>query len=184
MRTTLRARKVSKTMPALFMTASLAIATLVATPADARIGVGRPGVGVGRVGSGLGFRPGVGVGRAGIGVGGWRGGLGYGNGRGYGYRGWGYGAAALTGAALGYGAANYGYGEPYGYNGLYSYSPTSDYGAGASPGYAVVQFGSGYCEVWSNPSGSDVTILAGGLPNWEAGEAAYHTARAQGVCHG
>jgi hypothetical protein len=177
MRTILRTTTVSKTMPALFMTASLTIAALVAsTPAEARIGVGRPGVGVGRVGSGLGYRPGIGVGRAGIGVGGWRGGLGYGYGRGY-------GAAALTGAALGYGAANYGTGEPYGYNGLYSYSPTSDYGGGASPGYGVVQFESGYCEVWSNPSGSGVTILAGGLPNWDAGEAAYHTARAQGVCH-
>jgi hypothetical protein len=134
MRTILRTTKVSKAMPALFMTASLTIVAVVAsTPADARIGIGRPGVGVGRVGSGLGFRPGVGVGRAGIGVGGWRGGLGYGYGRGYGYRGWGYGAAALTGAALGYGAANYGYcyEEPYGYGyaGLYSYSP-GYYGGG------------------------------------------------------
>src|SRR5579871_3115924 len=106
MRTILRTTKVSKAMPALFITATLAIAALVAsTPADARIGVGRPGVGVGRVGSGLGFRPGVGVGRAGLGVRGWRGGLGYGGRWGYGGRRWGYGAAALTGAAL-YGAAN------------------------------------------------------------------------------
>jgi hypothetical protein len=140
MRTTSRTLKVWNAMPALFMTASLATATLIAAaPADARIGVGRPGVGVGRVGSGLGFRPGVGVGRAGIGVGGWRGGLGYGYGRGYGYRGWGYGAAALTGAALGYGAANDGYGdeEPYGYGtaGLYSYSPGYYGGGNEGPGY-------------------------------------------------
>jgi len=187
MRTISRTLKVWNATSALFMTASLATATLIAsTPADARIGVGRPGVGVGRVGSGLGFRPGVGVGRAGIGVAGWRGGLGYGYGRGYGYRGLRYGAAALTGAALGYGAANYGYGyeEPYGYGttALYSYAPGSNYGGGAPAGYAVVQFEGGHCEVWSNPS-SSVTILAGGLPNWDAGEAAYHFARAQGVCH-
>jgi hypothetical protein len=187
MRTILRTLKVSIAMLALFVTASLVVATFIAPPADARVGVGRPGVGVGRVGSGLGFRPGVGVGRAGIGVGGWRGGLGYGYGRGYGYRGLGYGAAALTGAALGYGAANYGYGyeEPYGYTGLYSYSPGSGYGGGTLTGYTLIQFDGGHCEVWSNanPSGSGMTILAADLPNWDAGEAAYHSARAQGVCH-
>ena len=168
----MRTTKVSNAMPALFMTASLAIAALViSTPADARIGVGRPGVGVGR---------------AGIGVGGWRGRLGYGYGRGYGHRGWGYGATALTGATVGYGAANaYGYGYPHG---LYSSSPTYDSGgASTSPaaGYALIQFDSGHCEVWSNgdPSGSGWTTLTGGLPNWDAGEAAYHFARAQGVCH-
>jgi len=139
---TLKARHV---MPALLATASLAVVTFVAsTPADARAGVGRPGVGVGRVGSGLGVRPGVGIGRAGIGVGGWRGGLGYGYGRGYGYRGWGYGAAALTGAAL-YGAAtNYGYGDqqPYSYGttGLYnSYGTTGLYNS--APGYYGGDYG-------------------------------------------
>lgn len=120
-----------KTIPALLAAASLGVLIVATTSAEARIGVGRPGVGVGRVGSGLGFRPGVGVGRAGLGMRGWRGGLGYGGrwgygGRrwGYGGRRWGYGAAALTGAAL-YGAANsygYGYGYPYS-SGLYSYSP-------------------------------------------------------------
>ena len=78
------------------------------------------------------------VGRAGPGVRGWRNGVGYGRlgcgyGR-YGYGRWGYrrygcGAAALTGAALGYLAVNYGYGyeEPYGYGNtsLYSYAPTN-----------------------------------------------------------
>jgi len=107
---------------ALLAAASLGALIVATTSAEARNGVGRPGVGVGRVGSGLGYRPGVGVGRAGLGVRGWRGGLG---------SGWGYGAAALTGAAL-YGAANsygYGYGEPYGYSnsGLYSYSPAAGY---------------------------------------------------------
>jgi hypothetical protein len=139
MRTGLRTQKLSNAKRALFMTASLAVATLVVSaPADARIGVGRPGVGVGRVGSGLGVRPGVGVGRAGVGWAGWRNGAGYG-GR-WGYRRYGYGAAALAGAAVGYGAANYygssygypydsgysyGYQQPYGYgySGLYSYSP-------------------------------------------------------------
>ena len=117
MRTILRTLKVWNAMLVLTMMAGLAVATLVAsTPADARIGVHRPGIGVGRVGSGLGFRPGVGVGRAGLG---WRGGLGYGYGH-RGYRGYGYGAAALAGAALGYTAASYpsygyGYGYPQGY---------------------------------------------------------------------
>jgi hypothetical protein len=142
MRTMLSSLKIGSATPALFVTASLAIATLVASsPADARWGGGRGGIGVGRVGSGLGYRPGLGVGRAGIGVAGWRNGvgvgrLGYGYGRGYGYRGYGYrglgyGAAALTGAALAYGAGSYGYGygDPYGYGytGLYSYSPESSY---------------------------------------------------------
>jgi hypothetical protein len=139
MRTILRTLNVSKAIPALSMTASLAVATLVAsTPADARIGVGRPGVGVGRVGSGLGFRPGVGVGRAGLGWAGWRGGVGYGYGR-WGYRRYGYGAAALTGAAVGYAAGSYPYygygyryGYPYRYGGLYGYSPAGYYGGGCT----------------------------------------------------
>ena len=152
MRTTRSLRSRNAVCP-LFITASLAIGIFVAsTPADARIGVNRPGVGAGRVGSGIGFRPGVGVGRAGLGVAGWRNGVGYGYGR---YRG--YGAAALTGAAIGYAAAGNpyyqsgylygneyadGYGDPYGsgypynsgyangYYALYGYSPTSYYGGG------------------------------------------------------
>jgi len=113
-----------KTIPALLAATSLGVLIVATTSAEARIGVGRPGVGMGRVGSGVGFRPGVGVGRAGVGVRGWRNGAGIAGGRwGYGGRGWGYGAAALGGAAL-YGAANsYGYGYPSGYSGLYSYSP-------------------------------------------------------------
>lgn len=153
--------------------ASLGVLMVATTCAQAQI-VRRAGVGVGRVGSGLGYRPGIGIGRAGLGVRGWRGGLGYGYGR-WGYRGLGYGGAALTGAAL---AAT----------GLYNYSPTY-FGGGASipggAGYTLVQFDGGHCEVWSNgiPSGGGWTPLAGGLPNWDAGEAAYHFARAQGVCH-
>jgi hypothetical protein len=38
------------------------------TFAEARVGVGRPGVGVGMVGSGAGFRPGIGWGAAGVGL--------------------------------------------------------------------------------------------------------------------
>lgn len=179
-----------KAIPALLAAASLGFLIVAMTSAEARVGVGRPGVGVGRVGSGLGFRRGVGVGRAGLGVKGWRGGLGYGYGR-RGYRGYGYGAAALTGAALGYAAGNSYYEDPYqenyGYTGLYSYSPTY-YGGGASTpaeaGYALIQFENGHCEVWSNgnPSGGGWTALADGLPTWDAGEAAYHSARAEGVC--
>lgn len=172
-----------KKIPALLAAASLGVLIVATTSAEAQVGVNRPGVGVGRVGSGVGVRPGVGVGRAGLGVRGWRGGVGYGYGR-YGYRGYGVGAAALTGAALGYGA---GYGN-YGYTGLYSYAPS--YGGGVSApaggGYALVQFDNGHCEVWSNglPSGSGWSTLAAGLPNWNAGEAAYHFARSQGVCQG
>lgn len=181
-----------KTISVLLSAASLGALIVAATSAEARIGVGRPGVGVGRVGSGVGFRPGVGVGRAGLGVRGWRGGVGYRYGR-LGYRGYGYGAAALTGAALGYAAGNYGYGEPgYGYTGLYSYAPTNYVAstpAAAAPtggGYALVQFTSGHCEVWSNgyPSGNGWTTLVDGLPSWDAGEAVYHAARAHGVCQG
>jgi hypothetical protein len=178
-------------LPALLGAASLGVLIVATTSAEARVGVGRPGVGVGRVGSGLGVRPGVGVGRAGLGVRGWRGRVGYGYGRyGYGryrYRGYGYGygAAALTGAALGYGAGPY-YGS--GFTGLYSFAPSYRgvaAGAAAGGGYALIQFDGGHCEVWSDgyPSGSGWTALVGGLPNWDAGEAAYHYARAQGACH-
>lgn len=195
-----------KTIPAVLATIGLGVLIVAMTTAEARVGVGRPGVGVGRVGSGLGFRPGVGVGSAGLGVRGWRNGVGYGRmGYGYGrygygrwgYRRYGYGAAALTGAALGYAAGNnygYGYEEPYdyGYTGLYSYAPINYVASTPAPaasmggGYALVQFTGGYCEVWSNgyPSGSGWMTLVDGLPSWDAGESAYHAARAQGVCHG
>lgn len=129
------------------------------------------------------------VGRAGPGVRGWRNGVGYGRlgcgyGR-YGYGRWGYrrygcGAAALTGAALGYLAVNYGYGyeEPYGYGNtsLYSYAPTNyavSTPAPAAPtgsGYALVQFTGGHYEVWSNgyPSGGGWTMLVEGQPGSDA----------------
>lgn len=52
--------------------------------------------------------------------------------------------------------------------------------------YTLIQFASGYCEVWANsadnPGGAGWTKLAIALPNWHAGQAAYHAARAQGVC--
>src|SRR3974390_1714336 len=111
MRTMLRTRKAWNVKTALFMTVSLAIATLVApTPADAQRWGWR----------GLGWRPGLGVGRAGLGWAGWRNGLGFGYGR-WGYRRFGYGAAALAGAGL-YAAATYpsygyGYSYPYRYSG-------------------------------------------------------------------
>jgi hypothetical protein len=144
MRTILRTLKVWNVRPALFVTASLAIATLVvSTPADAqRWGWRGAGIGYGRIGSGLGWRPGLGVGRAGLGWAGWRNGVGYGYGRlGYrGYRyGYGYGAAALAGAGL-YAAASYpyygsGYGYPYGgYSGLYSYYSPASYYSGYGSG--------------------------------------------------
>jgi hypothetical protein len=148
MRTILRTLKVCNATPALFMTASLGIATLVAsTPADARIGIGRPGIGFGHVGSGLGFRPGIGVGRAGLGWAGWRGGLGYGYGRWGGYRGYGYGAAAVAGAALGYAAGSYGYGYPSNYGYSYGYGYPSNYGY--SYGYGYPYGYSGYSGLYS-----------------------------------
>ncbi|MBV8840201.1 MAG: hypothetical protein JO000_27000 [Alphaproteobacteria bacterium] len=98
-------------LSALLAVASVGVFIVATTSAEAY--VRRGGVGVGRVGSGVGYRPGIGVGRAG--VAGWRNGAGVGYRR-DGYRGLGYGAAALTGAAIGYGAANaYGYGNSYGY---------------------------------------------------------------------
>jgi hypothetical protein len=59
--------------------------------------------------------------------------------------------------------------------------------APAQADYALIQFASGECEVWSdsadNPWGAGWRKLAIGLPNWDAGQAAYHAARADGVCH-
>jgi hypothetical protein len=135
----------SKRIPVLLATASFGALIVATTSAEARIGVGRPGVGVGHVGSGLGVRPGAGVGR--LAVRGWHGGVGYGR---YGYGGRvGYGAAALAGAAVGYGAANsYGYGneypQGYGYTGLYNYAPASNYGGVAGGGWGPSWWGYGY----------------------------------------
>jgi hypothetical protein len=109
-----------KRISALLAAASVGVLIAATTSAEAYVrrggagvGVGHHAGGVGRIGAGVGYRRGVG--RAGVGVAGWRNGAGYGR---YGYRGVGYGAAALTGAALGYSAANAyssGYGYPAGY---------------------------------------------------------------------
>lgn len=52
--------------------------------------------------------------------------------------------------------------------------------------FALIQFAGGRCEIWwnsaDNPWGPGWTKLAIGMPNWDAAEAAYHSARAQGVC--
>lgn len=134
MRTILTTWKVRSAIPAVFAVATLAAGAFIAsTPADARIGAGRPGVGVGRVGSGIGFRPGVGVGRAGLGWAGWRGGVGYSHRWGYGY-----GAAAVAGAALGYAASSpYTYGSPYDLGYGPEYGSPYDYGY-AQGGYPYV----------------------------------------------
>jgi hypothetical protein len=94
--------------------------------------------------------------------------------RGYYYGAGAYGAGVVGAAAAG---AYHGYYGNYGYAGAVSTLPRA--------GYALVQFDNGHCEVWSNgyPSGSGWRALAAGLPNWDAGEAAYHYARSQGVCH-
>jgi hypothetical protein len=53
--------------------------------------------------------------------------------------------------------------------------------------YAVVQFGDGYCRIWSGsadtPWGVGWTKLAVGLPDHFAARAALDDALAQGVCH-
>jgi hypothetical protein len=54
--------------------------------------------------------------------------------------------------------------------------------------FALIQFNNARCEVWQNsannpPWGTDWTRLAVGIPNRDLAEAAYHYARAQGVCH-
>lgn len=96
-------------------------------------------------------------------------------------RGYYYGAGAYGAGVVGAAAAA---GAYHGYYGNYSHAGDASTLPGS--GYALVQFDNGYCQVWSNgyPSGSGWTTLAAGLPNWDAGEAAYHYARAQSVCHG
>lgn len=53
--------------------------------------------------------------------------------------------------------------------------------------YALIQFDDARCEVWSNsadnPGGAGWTKLLVGIPDWDSAEAAYHSARAQGICH-
>jgi len=125
MRTILRILKIANARAALFVAASLAIATLVAsTPADAQRW-GRAGWGAPGWHGGLGWGGGLG----------WRGGYGW---RGYGWRGYGYGAAALAGAAIGYGLASpyygYGYGYGYGYPTYYNSYPAATY-YDYAPGY-------------------------------------------------
>ena len=167
-----------KLMTPTLLVGSVIAAIAASTPADARIGIHRPGVGVGRVGSGLGFRPGVGVGRAGVGLAGWRNGPGYG-----GYRRYGYGAAALTGAAVGYAAGSYpyggyGYGYPsddyyasgYGYpdgssDELYSYSPATYYGSSYYAAYP--SYGTSYYAVYPGYGGYyGGHVLGCGIGNW------------------
>jgi hypothetical protein len=53
--------------------------------------------------------------------------------------------------------------------------------------FALIQFDNARCEVWwnsaDNPWGAGWTKLLVGIPDWNSAEAAYHSARAQGVCH-
>jgi hypothetical protein len=58
----------------------------------------------------------------------------------------------------------------------------------AGADFALIQFDNARCEVWQNsadnpPSGTGWTRLAVGIPDRDLAEAAYHSARAQGVCH-
>lgn len=52
--------------------------------------------------------------------------------------------------------------------------------------FALIQFNNSRCEVWSdstaNPWGAGWTKLLVGIPDWDAAEAAYHSAKSQGVC--
>jgi hypothetical protein len=53
--------------------------------------------------------------------------------------------------------------------------------------YALVQFGDGYCRIWSDsadtPWGVGWTKIAIGLPDHFAARAALDSALAQGLCH-
>jgi hypothetical protein len=52
--------------------------------------------------------------------------------------------------------------------------------------FAVVQFGSGQCQIWwdrgANPWGNTWKKLAVGLPDWPAATIALNNARAQSLC--
>jgi hypothetical protein len=52
--------------------------------------------------------------------------------------------------------------------------------------YTVIQFDSGYCEVWSNsnstPWGYGWRKLAIELPDWDTAQSALYAARANGEC--
>jgi len=52
--------------------------------------------------------------------------------------------------------------------------------------FAVVQFGSGRCEIWwdsgDNPWGDTWRKIAVGLPDWSAASIALDSARAQNLC--
>jgi hypothetical protein len=52
--------------------------------------------------------------------------------------------------------------------------------------FAVVQFGSGHCQIWrdsgDNPWGDTWRKIAIGLPDWSAASIALDGARAQSVC--
>jgi hypothetical protein len=52
--------------------------------------------------------------------------------------------------------------------------------------FAVVQFGSGHCQIWwdsgDNPWGDTWRKVAIGLPDWSAASLALDSARAQNLC--
>ena len=52
--------------------------------------------------------------------------------------------------------------------------------------FALVQFGSGHCEIWwdssDNPWGDTWKKIAVGLPDWPAASIALDNARAQNLC--
>ncbi len=58
--------------------------------------------------------------------------------------------------------------------------------APARADFAVVQFGSGHCQIWwdsgANPWGDTWRKVAVGLPDWPAATIALDSARAQSLC--
>lgn len=56
----------------------------------------------------------------------------------------------------------------------------------AQADFAVVQFGSGYCQIWwdsgDNPWGDTWRKITVGLPDWPAASIALTNARAQNLC--
>jgi hypothetical protein len=114
-----------------------------------------------------------------------------------GYYGAAVGAAAVGAAAVGTAAAgSYYEGAPL-YNAAAAPEPVvaapPAVAAPEAPGqagadFALIQFDNARCEVWQNsadnpPWGTGWTRLAVGIPDRDLAEAAYHSARAQGVCH-
>jgi hypothetical protein len=56
----------------------------------------------------------------------------------------------------------------------------------AQADFAVVQFGSGRCQIWwdsgDNPWGDTWRKIAVGLPDWSAASIALNSARAENLC--